>query len=184
MRWTLVTFVVACSSPAALPPPIQGRAPAPVVAPPPPSMVDQVVRAELEHWQADPAWLPDAKLLDPGPVRVLRDIDIAHMANNAVTDELQHIAPSALPAGPRAYALLTKDALQAEADRVGHEITYVAFDVTFFAGAPEARVGFEVSLVLPSAKKGMVLCCCGATDLFADHDGRWTLTKRHAVVCS
>jgi len=60
-------------------------------------MVDQIVRAELEHSLGDPTWLPDAK---------------------------------------------------------------------------------------PKAMTGQLLSCCGATDLFANHDGHWTLTKRHGVVCA
>jgi hypothetical protein len=184
VRWAVV-LVVACASAAPKPPPIENRAPALPAPPPSISMVDQIVRAELEHWLGDPTWLPDGKLLDsPGPILMLRDVEIAHMANDAVTTDMQHIAPSALPTGPRTYALMSKDALQAEADRIGHEVTYIAFDVTFFAGASDAHVGFEVRELLPSATKGMLLCCCGATDLFASHDGRWTLTKRHAVVCS
>jgi hypothetical protein len=148
-------------------------------------MIDQIARAELEHAQGDPAWLPDAKLLGPtGPVLVLGDVELAHMANDAVTIDVQHLTPSALPAGARAYTLIAKDALQAAADRSGHEVMYVAFDVTFFAGAADVHVGFAVRMVLPSAKQGLMLCCCGATDVFENHDGHWTLTKRRGVVCS
>jgi hypothetical protein len=148
-------------------------------------MVDQVVRAELDHWLRDPAWLPDAKLLAPtGPILVLRDVEIVRMADASTTTNVQILLPSVLPIGPRTYALMTKDALQAEADRVGHAVNYVAFDVTFFAAASEARVGFGVAMVVPSATKGLTVCCCGATDLFDNHDGHWTLAKRHAVVCS
>jgi hypothetical protein len=148
-------------------------------------MVDQIVRAELEHSLRDAAWLPDAKLLaSTGPVLVLRDFEIAHMANGSITTDVQRITTSALPTGPRTYALMAKDALQAEADRNGHEITYIAFDVTFFAGVPDVHVGYTVRMVLPSATKGLMLCCCGATDLFENHDGHWTLMKRRGVVCS
>ena len=148
-------------------------------------MVDQIVRAELEHWQVEPTWLPDAKLLSAtGPLPVLRDVEVGQMANDAFTSDVQHISPSALPSGPRSYALLTKDALQAEADRIGHEVTFIAFDVTSFAAKPDVHAGFAVRELLPSATKGMLLCCCGATDLFANHAGHWTLTKRHGVVCS
>ena len=148
-------------------------------------MVEQIARVELEHWLHDPTWLPDAKLLAPtGPVLVLRDVEIARMANDAVTTEVQRITPSALPPGRRTYALVARDALQVQADRSGHEVAYIAFDVTFFAGVSDAHVGFSVRMALPSSTKGPILCCCGATDLFASRDGRWTLTKRRGLVCS
>jgi hypothetical protein len=156
VRWAVV-LVVACSSAAPKPPPIENRAPALPAPPPSISMVDQIVRAELEHWLGDPTWLPDGKLLgSTGPILMLRDVEIAHMANDTVTTDMQHIAPS----------------------------VYIAFDVTLFAGVSDVHVGFAVRELLPSATKGMLLCCCGATDLFASHAGRWTLTKRRGTVCS
>ncbi len=82
------------------------------------------------------------------------------------------------------YALMAKDALQAEADRSGHEVAYIAFTVTFFAGMPGVHVGFAVRSVLPSTKQGPILSSCGAIDLFENHDGHWTLTKRRGRVCS
>ena len=144
-------------------------------------MVDQIVRAELEHWASDPAWLPDAKLL-PATIPILRDVEVGRMVDDAFTKSDEVITPAALPSG--AFELVTSEALQARADRAGHEVMLIGFDATFFKGTSGVHVGFKVRTMLPSSNKGPVLCCCGAIDLFEEHTGHWTLTNRRGVVCS
>jgi hypothetical protein len=148
-------------------------------------MIDQLARAELEHWASDPTWLPDAKLLPArGPIPILRDVDVGRMVDDVFTNTADALTPAALPPGARTYELLTTAALQARADHDGHEVMFIRFSATFYKGKPGVRFGFDVSTLLPTSSKGMVLCCCGATDLFEDHAGHWTLTARQGVVCS
>ena len=144
-------------------------------------MIDEIVRAELEHWQRDPGWLREAERLgSAGPIVIEREIDIGHMAGDTFTNAPQLIAASALPAGR--FALRSSSELQADADRSGRETYFVVIDITSFAGRPDLFVGFQVRMVQPH-KSGPMSCCCGATDLFATHDGHWTLTKRRSIAC-
>lgn len=180
MRWALVA-VVACSTPASSPPRLENVTTTP---PSKPSIIDDVVRAELEHWLRDPAWLPEAKALgSAGPIFVEREIEISKMSGDTLTTDVQQIPPSALPAAPRTFTLRPKSALQADADRSGREIQFIELDITFFAGKPDAHVDFGVRMVHPSTTQPTVIGFCGATDLFEKRDGHWTLTKRRGLVC-
>jgi hypothetical protein len=121
--------------------------------------LDAVAAAVLERSATDKGWIPDAGdtafvLAEIGPGR--------------------HLTTLALKPG---FILKTKDALQADADRLGTDVRYIDF-WSIYSDGTCAIVSVRGSLMMPRKQFRMMCACCDATDVYEKRRGRWAFVRR------
>jgi hypothetical protein len=141
-------------------------APAPTLANTGPAERDPraaLIAAILERYLDDPGTVPDAGLLTAaGPIAIAAEIG----------DAGPTIPATALPRRGRPFALRSRRWLQAEADRRGARVPFIAFGRVDISGA-RAQVEVGVDVAVPAAAHAIKLCCCTETRPYELRDGRW-----------
>lgn len=172
VRALAILVVLAACGGRPTPPPaaLSNAGPAPA-APAAPALSDRdaIVRAVLERYLADPTTLPDAGLLrDPGGINVV--VDPAG------------VAAAALPANPaRPFALRRPEEVQAAANQLGAEVSYVRISIDLTGDRAVVVSGGDFAL--PAAGDAIKMCCCAAFDIYEKHDGRWWFVARTSTRC-
>jgi hypothetical protein len=82
-----------------------------------------------------------------------------------------------------AFSLISDAAAQAEADRVGRPVFFVAVDRPSIID-DTATISLGVDVVSPREPKSIKMCCCTGQGQFRRTDGRWTFVKWVQMICS
>jgi hypothetical protein len=82
-----------------------------------------------------------------------------------------------------AFFLISGAAAQAEADRVGRPIYFIAVDRPSISD-DTATISLGVDVVSPREPKSIKMCCCDGVAQFRRAAGRWTFVKWTQMICS
>ena len=129
--------------------------------------LDAIAHAVLTRFAADASTLPDAHLLETGPVRVQID------------GGPQRLGSGALPSSR--FVARTTAELEAEARRSGRDVPYIRIDRIYASGGcAVVSAGTDFAM----AKSAMKLCCCTGRDIYAKRGGRWRFVRRAGTSCA
>jgi hypothetical protein len=81
------------------------------------------------------------------------------------------------------FFLIAEAAVQAEADRAGRPVFFIAVDRPSITD-DTATISLGVDVVSPREPKSIKMCCCTGQGQFRRTGGRWTFVKWVQMICS